>query len=67
MTNEDLADLIVARSNSLREHFDMKMTALQTHISGRPLSMESDMLDLRGDILRLREQVSAQAKIVEGR
>ena len=93
MTNEELADLIVARSNNLREHFDrklaeqdardierlmmleehvrehfdLKLSATQTHIYGKLLSMESDMLDLRGDIARLREMVNSQARALEER
>ena len=66
MTKEGLADLITARTNDLRDHFDAKLdaklTAMQTHIHGKLLSMESDMLDLRADIIRLREAVNAQGK-----
>ena len=69
MRNAELADLITARTNNLREHFDAKLdsklTALQTHIYGKLLSMGSDMLDLRSDIIRLREAVNAQAKALD--
>ena len=61
MTNEELADLINARSNNLRDHFDAKLTAVQAHVYGKLLAIESDMLDLRGDIARLREHVATEA------
>ncbi|MGB3688659.1 MAG: hypothetical protein WBA02_05085 [Jannaschia helgolandensis] len=61
MTNEELADLITARTGNLRDHFDTKLTAMQAHIYGKLLSIESDMLDLRGDIARLREALDNRA------
>ena len=67
MTNEELADLIVARTTDLRDHFDAKLGAMQAHVHGKLLSMESDRLDLRGDILKLREAVNAQARASEER
>lgn len=67
MTNEKLADLITARTANLRDHFDLKLSAMQSHIYSKLLSMESDMLDLRGDILRLRDAVNAQAKALDER
>ena len=67
MTNEELADLITARTGNLRDHFDEKLTAMQAHIYGKLLSMESDMLDLRSDIIRLREAVNANAKALDER
>ena len=67
MTNEELADLITARTTNLRDHFDEKLTAMQAGLSGKLLSMESDRRDLRSDIIRLREAVNANAKALEER
>lgn len=104
MTNEELADLITARTANLRdfverrfdsqeesfdrklaeqdarsvdrmmileehirEHFDLKLSTVQTHIYGKLLSIESDMLDLRSDIAKLRETVNIHARVLDAR
>jgi hypothetical protein len=58
-------DQMVMLEQHLREHFDLKLSALQTHIYGKLLSIESDMLDLRGDVNKLREALLAQARRFE--
>jgi hypothetical protein len=62
IANEELAGVIVARTTNLQSHFGMKLTAMQSHIYGKLPSMESDMLDPRAEIARLREAVTQQAK-----
>lgn len=64
MTKDVLADLMVTRAANLQGRLDLKLTALQAHVSGKLLSMESVMLDLKGEIGRLRQAVDAQTKVL---
>jgi hypothetical protein len=60
-------DQMMILEQHMREHFDLKLSTVQTHIYGKLLSIESDMLDLRGDVAKLRETVNAHARMLEER
>ncbi|WP_138473085.1 hypothetical protein [Poseidonocella sp. HB161398] len=61
MTNGELGDLIVARTENLKDHFDARLVAMQNHICGKLLAIESGLPDLRGEVNHLRTQVKMRS------
>ncbi len=50
MTNEDIADLIRARTDGVAGHIDRRIAAMQAALEGELVILEEGLQDLRAEV-----------------
>ena len=67
MTKQELADLINARMDELRDHIDRGFDAFQASMDERFLALTNGVRDAHSDTAELREIVEAQNRLLDER